>query len=155
MSKTTLPAKPPTDDAPRGRNRERTLSQLQLALQRLQRADKKVTLRAVAEEAKVSPSLINNRYPDFAEQVRAIIGKTIRQQRNQTADLLSQEREKNRKLRALVDSQLEEITKLASVNETLRAEMVLQKAIAEGKVTKGHFGRGREGDIPQCKPPGT
>ncbi len=141
MPKTTLPSRPPADEAPRGRNRERTLSQLQLALHRLQRAEKKVTLRAVAEEAKVSPSLINNRYPDFAEQVRAIMGKTIRQQRNQTADLLAQEREKNRKLRALVDSQLEEITKLASVNEALRAELVLQKAIAEGKVAKGNFGR--------------
>lgn len=149
MPKTTLPSKPPADEAPRGRNRERTLSQLQLALHRLQRAEKKVTLRAVAEEAKVSPSLINNRYPDFAEQVRAVMGKTIRQQRNQTADLLTKEREKNRKLRALVDSQLEEITKLASVNESLRAELVLQKAIAEGKVAKGQFGRKKDAEAPE------
>jgi AcrR family transcriptional regulator len=48
-----------------------------LALQRLQEAGKKVTLRAVAEEAKLSPPLLNNRYPDFAEQVRAIMGKAV------------------------------------------------------------------------------
>jgi hypothetical protein len=50
------------------------------------------------------------------------------------------EREKNRKLRELVDSQLVEITRLASVNETLRTEMALLKAIAEGKVARGPFG---------------
>lgn len=129
------------DNAPRKRDRERTLSELQLALHRLQRTGKKVTLSAVAEEAKVSPSLLNNRYPDFAEQVRAIMGKTVRQQRNKMADLLTGEREKNRKLREQVDSLLAEITKLASVNESLRAELVLQKAIAEGKVARGNFGR--------------
>jgi AcrR family transcriptional regulator len=103
-----------------------------------------VTLKAVADEAKVSPPLINNRYPDFAEQVRAVTGKAIRQQRNEKAELLVKEREKNRKLRELVDSQLVEITKLASVNEALRTEMALLKAIAEGKVTRGPFGGKRD-----------
>ncbi len=127
-------------DAPRRRDREATLHQLKLALSRVQRRGK-VTLKAVAEEAKVSPPLINNRYPDFAEQVRAIMGKAIRQQRNDKADLLLEEREKNRKLRELVSSQLAEITKLASVNEALRIEMVILKGIAEGKVARGSFGR--------------
>ena len=64
-------------NAPRKRDRESTLSELKLALQRLQEAGKKVTLRAVAEEAKLSPPLLNNRYPDFTEQVRAIMGKAV------------------------------------------------------------------------------
>lgn len=142
MSK-ALPAKVTATDEGfvRGRNRERTLQELQLALHRLQRAGAKITLRAVAQEAKVSPPLINNRYPDFAEEVRAIMGKAVRQQRDEKADLLTQEREKNRALRELVASQLTEIRKLASVNESLRAELVLQQAIAEGKVSKGPFGR--------------
>ena len=139
-----LPAKVPTaevTEAPRKRDRERTLHQLNLALIRVQRRGEKVTLKAVADEAKVSPPLINNRYPDFAEQVRAVTGKAIRQQRNEKAELLLIEREKNRKLRELVDIQLVEITRLASVNETLRTEMALLKAIAEGKVARGQFGR--------------
>ena len=143
-----LPSKDSTNevaDAPRRRDRERTLHQLNLALSRVQRRGK-VTLKAVAEEAKVSPPLINNRYPDFAEQVRAIMGKTIRQQRNDKAELLVEEREKNRKLRELVSSQLAEITKLASVNEALRMEMVILKGIAEGKVARGSFGRKVEPD---------
>ena len=139
-----LSAKEPTAEvakAPRKRDRERTLHQLNLALIRVQRRGEKVTLKAVADEARVSPPLINNRYPDFAEQVRAVTGKAIRQQKNEKAELLVKEREKNRKLRELVNSQLVEITKLASVNETLRTEMALLKAIAEGKVARGQFGR--------------
>ena len=135
-------------EAPRKRDRERTLHQLNLALIRVQRRGEKVTLKAVADEAKVSPPLINNRYPDFAEQVRAVTGKAIRQQRNEKAELLVKEREKNRKLRELVDSQLVEITKLASVNESLRTEMALLKAIAEGKVARGQFGRKSEVEKP-------
>ena len=127
-------------DAPRKRDRDATLHQLKLALSRVQGRGK-VTLKAVAEEAKVSPPLINNRYPDFAEQVRAIMGKAVRQQRNDKAELLIAEREKNRKLRELLDSQLAEITKLASVNEALRMEIALLKAIAEGKVARGVFGQ--------------
>lgn len=130
--------------APRRRDRERTLHELNLALIRLQRRGEKVTLKAVADEAKVSPPLINNRYPDFAEQVRTIMGKAVRRQRNETAELLVKEREKSRQLRELVSSQLVEITRLASVNEALRAELALQKAIAEGKVARGAFGRKTE-----------
>ncbi|MDC7690367.1 TetR family transcriptional regulator [Vogesella indigofera] len=138
-------------NAPRRRDRERTLRELKLALLRLQEEGKKVTLRAVAEEAQVSPALLNNRYPDFAEQVRAVIGKTVRQQRNEKADLLSKERERNRQLRELVESQLTEITRLASVNESLRAELALQKAIAEGKVAQGAFGRKTAGPGPNAE----
>jgi AcrR family transcriptional regulator len=139
MPKMLLDKATTIEEVPRVRNRERTLNELQLALHRLQRAEKKITLRAVAEEAKVSPALLNNRYPDFAEQVRAQMGRTIREQRNEKADLLTRVRERNRQLRALVDSQLVEITQLASVNEALRAELALQKAIADGKVSS--FGR--------------
>lgn len=122
--------------APRQKSRERTLAELQGALNRLQGSGQKITLKAVADLAKVSPSLLNHRYPDFAEKVRGLVGRTIRQQRNEKADLLLAEREKNRQLRALIDSQLEEITRLASVNEALRQELAVQRAMAEGKVTK-------------------
>lgn len=137
------PAKPLTSEegAVRGRNRERTLQELEFSLHRLQRAGGKITLKAVAEEAGVSPPLINNRYPDFAEKVRAIMGKAVRQQRDEKAGQLAEEREKNRKLREQVASQLVEIRQLASVNEALRAELALQQAIAEGKVARGVFGR--------------
>lgn len=127
------------NDAPRKRDRERTLRELSLALVRVQQSGKKVTLKAVADEAKVSSPLIHNRYPDFAEQVRAVMGKAVRRQRDEMADLLIKEREKNRKLRELVSSQLVEIIRLASVNEALRIEQSLEKAIGEGKIVRGTF----------------
>lgn len=127
--------------APRQKNRERTLSELQGALKTLQGNGQKITLKAVAVLANVSPSLLNHRYPDFAEQVRGLVGRTIRQQRNEKSDMLVKEREKNRQLRTLVESQLLEITRLASVDEAFRQELAVQRAIAEGKVAKGPFGR--------------
>lgn len=139
----SLPARPQAAGditvATRKRDRERTLSELNQALIRLQRRGEKVTLKAVADEAKVSSPLIHNRYPDFAEQVRAVMGKAVRRQRDEKADLLVKEREKNRKLRELVSSQLEEITRLASINEALRVELTLERAIAERKVVRGAF----------------
>ena len=126
---------------PRHRDRERTLMELQLAMHRLQRAGKKVSIKGIAEEAKVTPALIHNRYPDFAEQVRTLTIKSTRAQRDEKHDLLQTEREKNRKLRVLVDQQIKEFADLASVNEALRAENSLLKAMVDGKVLKGPFGR--------------
>lgn len=125
---------------PRQRDRERTLKELQLALHRLQLAGRKVSIKGVAEEAKVTPALIHNRYPDFAEQVRTLTIKSTRAQRDEKHDLLQREREKNRQLRALVDQQIKEFADMASVNEALRAEISLLNAMADGKVLKGPFG---------------
>ena len=83
-------------------------------------------MKAVAERAGVSPSLLNHRYHDFAEQVRSLMGRTIRQQRNDISTQLAEEKERNRQLRATVDEQLIEIRALASKNEALRKELVVQ-----------------------------
>jgi AcrR family transcriptional regulator len=119
---------------PREKNRQRTLAALQQALASIQEKGEKVTLKAVAERAGVSPSLLNHRYQDFAEQVRGAIGRTIRQQRSDIATQLAAERERNRQLRATVEEQLSEIRALASKNEALRKELAVQHAIAEGRV---------------------
>jgi AcrR family transcriptional regulator len=133
------PNAPP--DTPGKRNRERTLHELNLALLRVQHRGDKVTLKAVADEANVSPPLINNRYTDFAEQVRASMGKAIRQQRNEKADLLVKERDKSRQFRDEMDKLLLKIKRLAFVNEALRNETGLYKAIYDGKVAQGAFKR--------------
>jgi AcrR family transcriptional regulator len=121
---------------PREKNRQRTLTALHEALKSLQENGEKVTLKAVAERAGVSPSLLNHRYQDFAEQVRGMIGRTIRQQRSDIATQLAEERERNRQLRSTVEQQLLEIRALASKNEALRKELAVQHAIAAGKVTR-------------------
>ena len=84
---------------------------------------------------------MHNRYPDFAEQVRAIIGKGLRKQRDDKANELSRAKDRIKELNELVATQLEEIIRLASVNEMLVKEQAILKAIAEGKVARGQFGR--------------
>lgn len=115
--------------------RAQTKARLEEALKALQQSGEKVTLKAVAERAGVSPSLLNHRYQDFAEQVRGVVGRAIRQQRKDVASQLAEERERNRQLRATVDEQLAEIRSLASKNEALRKELAVQQAIADGRVT--------------------
>lgn len=126
----------PADNGPRPRNRDKTLLELRLALNRLQKHGVKISIAAVAKEAGVTNALLHNCYPDFAEEIRSLTGKVVRAQRNENRDLLLLEREKNRQLREQIDSQMKDIVKLASINESLRAEISLHKAIANGKVTK-------------------
>jgi AcrR family transcriptional regulator len=121
---------------PRSRDRDKTATELKLALHRLQKSGVKVSIAAVAKEAEVTPALLHNRYPDFAEEIRKLSGRTTRIQRDTKHEKLMVEREKNRELRLQIDGLMEEITNLASVNESLRAELSLNKAIAVGKVVQ-------------------
>jgi AcrR family transcriptional regulator len=121
---------------PRQRDREKTLFQLRLALNRLQKREVKVSIAAVAKEAGVTPALVHNRYPDFAEEVRKAVGKATRAQRDQKHELLITEREKNQQLREQVAELMMDLRNLASENEALRAELVLQQAIAAGNVAR-------------------
>lgn len=129
--------KPQSDESqPRARDREKTESELKLALHRLQKRGEKVSIAAVAKEAGVTPALLHNRYADLAEEIRRLVGKATRTQRDTKQEALIQERAKNRQLREQIEGLMTELTKLASVNESLRAELGLQQAISEGKVVK-------------------
>ena len=138
--------------AGRRRDKSDTLFGLRLALSRLQRRGEKITLAAVSKEAGVSSGLIHNRYPDFAEEVRALIGKALRKQRDDKADELRQARERIKDLNQLVATQNQQLCQLASVNEMLTKELAIQKAIADGKVTKGQFGRKAPSNAPSDPP---
>lgn len=130
---------PPTDvtaTAPRKRDREKTLFQLNLALHRLEKRQEKITIAAVAKEAEVTTALIHNRYPDFAETIRKLSGKATREQRDAKHEQLVLEREKNSRLREELATAMSEMVSLASINESLRQELALAKAIADGKITR-------------------
>ncbi|AJZ56693.1 tetR family transcriptional regulator-like protein [Paraburkholderia fungorum] len=137
-------AAPEVVKPPRQRDRERTLTELQLALIRLQRASKKVSIAAVAKEAKVTPALVHNTYPDFAEQVRALVNKSTRAQRDDKHQALQLQRTANTRLYKVIADQNKEIVDLASVNEALRAEIRVLKGMVEGKVLTAAFGRKNE-----------
>ena len=117
------------------RDRQKRSLELSMALNRLQKRGEKITIAAVAKEAGVTPALIHNRYPDFAEELRKLAGKATRSERDRKHELLMVEREKNRELRAEYDVLKNEYGNLASVNEALRAELRLLKATVEGMTT--------------------
>ncbi|WP_350357409.1 TetR family transcriptional regulator [Paraburkholderia fungorum] len=137
-------AAPEAVKPPRRRDRERTLTELQLALSRLQRASRKVSIAAVAKEAKVTPALIHNTYPDFAERVRVLVNKSTRAQRDNKHQELQLQQATTTRLYKVIADQNKEIVDLASVNEALRAEMRVLKGIVEGKVLTAPFGRKNE-----------
>lgn len=124
----------PSHNSPRSHDREKTVLELKLALNRLQKQGAKITIAAVAKEAGLTPALLHNRYPDFTEEIRMLAGKATRVQRDTKHDLLVAEREKNRELRNQIQGLMAELTNLASENESLRANLNLQQAISAGKV---------------------
>jgi AcrR family transcriptional regulator len=116
------------------RSRRQTDKRLKDAIDRLQEAGAKVTISSVAKAAEVTPALIHNTYPDIAERIRGLIGKTTRSQRDAKHDALVQERARNRELRAEVAQLREEAAKLASVNLTLLSKIAVLNEMASGKV---------------------
>lgn len=118
----------------RCRSRERTKAELQLAILRVKNKNIKMSIAAVAAEAGVSPSLVHNTYPDIAEEIRAQVGRSVRQQRDEKATELTNARATLRALREELRAARRDIAKLASVNETLNDEVAVLRAEVDGKV---------------------
>ena len=76
------------------------------------------------------------KYPEIAEQIRKTIGNSTRDRLHEKNRLLIVERARNRELRAERDALFQEVRDLASENESLRRELTIQQAIAEGSVTR-------------------
>jgi AcrR family transcriptional regulator len=120
----------------RARGREKTAKDLKQALESLQARSARVSIAAVAREAGVSAPLIHNKYPDFAEQLRGLVGKTSRQGQTRLREMLKAERKKSSDLRTTIKDLTLEIIALASENESLRRALELQVAVVAGKVVR-------------------
>ena len=98
---------------------------------------RKISISALAEEAGVSDSTIHNRYPEIASQVRVIIGKEHKVQRNEKNQKLKIEKSKNRELRAEIENLESDIRKLTSINATLEHKNGQLKAkLASGNIVR-------------------
>lgn len=86
--------------------------------------DRKISIKAVAEEAGVSNATIHNNYPDLAEQIRLLANNDVRQQRDETRQALSEQRQKASELRAEIKELRAQLAEIASVN----AALMLQNA---------------------------
>lgn len=116
------------------RSRSKTLDTLDKVIDALVEGNEKISIAAVAREAGVTPSLIHNTYPAVAEKIRILMGKSARTQRDSKHQALMIEKEKNRVLRAEKEQLLEELARIASVNQRLLYELAELKAINIGEV---------------------
>jgi AcrR family transcriptional regulator len=106
---------------------------LRLALYRIQKGralsgETKVTIAAVAREAKVSTALIHNHYPNIAEAIRDAQGRSSRAIRDLKHQDLIEERRKNAAYRQEIEELRTKIASLASINEVLLDENGMLKA---------------------------
>lgn len=98
---------------------------------------RKISISALAEEAGVSDSTIHNRYPEIAAEVREMIGKAHKVQRDEKNERLKSEKSKNKELRDYIEQLEADIRKLTSINATLSYENSRLKAeMASGKVVR-------------------
>ncbi|MNC03067.1 HTH-type transcriptional regulator BetI [compost metagenome] len=107
--------------------------ELLFALQRIERGRaksgaKKVTIAAVAREAGVSAALIHNHYPNIAEAIREVQGRSSRTQRDLKHQELRAERERGRALRLEIEALRTKVASLASLNEVLIDENRILKS---------------------------
>ncbi|NAP19628.1 TetR family transcriptional regulator [Pseudomonas syringae] len=116
------------------RSRSKTLETLNKVIESLVAANEKVSIASVARVAGVTPGLIHNTYPAVAEKIRTLTGRSVRAQRDSKHQALMSEKEKNRVLRAENEKILEELARIASVNQRLIFEMAELKAVSSGKV---------------------
>ena len=81
--------------------------------------DRKISIKAVADEAGVSNATIHNNYPDLAEQIRLLANKDVRSERDSTKQALGEQRKKATELRAEIAQLKAELAEIASLNASL------------------------------------
>lgn len=116
------------------RSRKQTEKRLKEAMGKLQNSGEKVSISAVAKAAEVTPALIHNTYPDIAERIRGVVGKSTRKERDAKHEALVKEKERNRELRAEVERLRLDAAKLASINLTLLSKLAVYEEVGNGKV---------------------
>lgn len=123
-----------TQDQSLARSRSKTHDALAKAIDSLVAGNEKLSIASVARAVGVTPGLIHNTYPAVAEKIRNLMGKSVRAQRDSKHQALMNEKEKNRALRAENDQLLDELARIASVNQRLLFEMAELKGVTIGKV---------------------
>lgn len=127
-------AAPPAGVRPR--NRTRTAQELQYAILRVKNKDARMSIRAVALEAGVDPSLVHNTYPDIAEEIRALMGRGTRRQRDEARADVAILRQRLRDVTAERDQLRKELAMLVSLNLALDDQRAELQAEIDGKLKR-------------------
>lgn len=110
-------------------SKESTRKELDLALRRIQQGGARVvddgrrlSIAAVAEEAGVSPALIHNSHPEFAEEVRRLVGRARRSVEGGGEEKLMHAKKRVIELMAQVELLETKVRKIAVENLSLSEE---------------------------------
>jgi AcrR family transcriptional regulator len=120
----------------RTRGRASTAQELQTALLRVKDKGLKISITAVAAEAGVVPSLIHNTYPDIAEQIRGLVGRTARRQRDEMRTELAAVRQRLRDVTAEREQLRKDMAVLVSLNLALTDRLSELRAEIDGKLRR-------------------
>lgn len=112
------------------------LTRLKYDRPRIVQKGRKISIKALAEEAEVTDSLIHNKYPEFVEKVRVLQGKAIKDQRDAKADQLKKVRAEKRELQAQLTEAKTQLAVLGTQNAVLleRVRFLEGQAASGGKV---------------------
>lgn len=112
-----------------------TLDRLKVSLEEIQGSGQRITISAVARTASVTPGLIHNTYPDFAEKIRSLMGKSTRSRKGAIAEELKRVQRSSKELRVELALLRDDLAKLASRNQMLAQENEVLRAMAGSVVT--------------------
>lgn len=122
--------------AVRPRSRDRTAQELQYAILRVKNKGTRMSIRAVALEAGVDPSLLHNTYPDIAEEIRSLVGRGTRRQRDEARADVTALRRHLRNVTVERDELKKAMAVLVSVNLALNNQLAELKAETDGKLRR-------------------
>ena len=114
-----------------------TRKKLQLAIRRVETGrvrkipkGRPLSITSVADEAGLNPTTIHTRYPDIADQIRTLMSKEARDQRDEIRLKLKQERVRNKQLRSEIADLEHALQVYAEENARLTLENQQQKTVS-------------------------
>jgi hypothetical protein len=116
--------------------RNDTHNKIRMAIVRMEKgkpkvvsSDRKISIKAVAEEAGVSDSLIHKDHSDLVRRIYGNNDKDYRSERDKKHQELKAERVKSKELRGRVAELESQLLKLASINARLELELTTLRSV--------------------------
>ena len=116
--------------------RNDTHNKIRMAIVRMEKgkpkvvsSDRKISIKAVAEEAGVSDSLIHKDHSDLVARIYRNNDKDYRSERDEKHQELKAERVKSKELRGRVAELESQLLKLASINARLELELTTLRSV--------------------------
>lgn len=102
---------------------EAALLRIQKGKPKIVKKGRKLSIKSISEEAKISPSTIHNRYPDLADKIRGLLHKTPSERMTVQHSEMRKLRERNKALRKEIAQLKEDLAKSVSIQLRLQKEM--------------------------------